>query len=63
MQWQVDQHSGHQCQQHTATPEVDCNASERSEQAGEYIAIPLRSWKSYTVTPQTVTTLKLEEAK
>jgi len=30
---------------------------------GTYIAIPARSWKPVKVTPQTVTTLKLEEAK
>lgn len=29
----------------------------------KYVAIPARSWKPVKVTPQTVTTLKLEEAK
>jgi hypothetical protein len=30
---------------------------------GTFVAIPAKSWKRITVTPQTVTTLKLEEAK
>jgi hypothetical protein len=38
-------------------------ASEPGDGSGSYIAIPVRSWKPVKVTPQTVTTLKLEEAK
>jgi hypothetical protein len=37
-----------------------------AQQDGEavtFVAIPARSWKPIKVTPQTVTTLKLEEAK
>ena len=30
---------------------------------GTFVAIPERSWKPVMVTPETVTTLKLEEAK
>jgi hypothetical protein len=33
------------------------------KQTATFIAIPLRSWKPVKVTAQTVTTLKLEEAK
>ena len=34
-----------------------------NKDGGTFIAIAARSFKPYTVTPQTVTTLKLEEAK
>ena len=34
-----------------------------AKDATTFIAIPARSWKPVKVTPQTVTTLKLEEAK
>jgi len=34
-----------------------------SEQSGTYVAIPARSFKPVTVVKQTVTTLKIEEAK
>jgi len=33
------------------------------DQGGTFVAIPARSWKPVKVTPLTVTTLKLEEAK
>lgn len=36
---------------------------EGNEDGGTFIAIPARSWKPVKVTPETVTTLKLEEAK
>lgn len=38
-------------------------ALEGNTDGGTFIAVSARSFKPYTVTPQTVTTLKLEEAK
>jgi hypothetical protein len=38
-------------------------ALEGNAGGGTYVAISARSFKPFTVTPQTVTTLKLEEAK
>lgn len=42
---------------------VEKYAESIGNKAGTYVAIADSKWKPLTVTPQTVTTLKLEEAK
>jgi hypothetical protein len=38
-------------------------SADHGNQAGKFVAIPTKRWNPKTITPQTVTTLKLEEAR